>query len=237
MLKSNSQSEVDLKSPDFWVTCHISDLCLAVGLSMTKEPLSNRSYLKHVGLRATICAAMLQIAEIAPDSHLLIIDPFCGRNTIAAEMANGSNQTSSFWLCSDASLEQLIKSGENLSGLENGCDLVRANLCHESTFPYRSSIADLIITDLPFGKNHSIEFFSSSQETDKSKVSELFYARILTEFERILADSGTIIILVNSNEVGIFKRCLSDDIKLEIDSTNFVSLGETNAAIIKLIKR
>lgn len=231
--------EVDLRTPDFWLTCHLSDLCLAIGLPITKQPLSSRSYLKHVGLRATICSAMIQSINYNPFD--LIIDPFCGKGTIAAEMLfNIENRHDRpFWLCSDYSSTQLKETSENMSVFIENYDLIQANLSANSIFPYRNEIADIILSDFPFGKNHLIQYFSFDQ--DSSNKISLFYKKVLSEIDRILVKSGKALILINKNEIDSFKICFNNDkdkyfCNLELISLNIVSLGQTNGAFVKLVK-
>lgn len=228
--KANSNMDVDLNEPDFSVVCHLSNSCLAVGLPISRHPLSTRPYLRHVGLRATICSAMLQIADVANIQTTFIIDPFCGQSTISAEFMNTFPKP--FWIGSDSSIDQLNRSCDNLEKFSAFHDLIQANLCETSMFPYRSRIAELIISDLPFGKNHSIKYFSSGKD-HHSKLA-VFYTNVLKEFERILVKTGTVVLLVNSNELNIFKQCFGKLKELKIVSINLVSLGETGAAIVKL---
>lgn len=166
----------------------------------------------------------------------LILDPFCGKSTITAEMLFNNDEKQQFWFCSDSSWEQLEKSKDNLDRFVSGYELIRANLCEHSSLPYRSGIVDVIISDLPFGKNHSIEYFQDSSTGSNKLI--VFYRKVLAEFDRILDKSGNIVLLVNTSEINLFKECFKDNFlgNLELLSINQVSLGETNASIVKICK-
>lgn len=168
----------------------------------------------------------------------LILDPFCGKSTITAEMLFNNDEKQQFWFCSDSSWEQLEKSKDNLDRFVSGYELIRANLCEHSSLPYRSGIVDVIISDLPFGKNHSIEYFMVKDSSTGSNKLTVFYRKVLAEFDRILDKFGTIVLLVNSSEINLFKECFKDNFlgNLELLSINQVSLGETNASIVKICK-
>lgn len=235
--KSNPHLDVDLKNADFTLTCHLTDLCLIIGLPISKQPLSLRPYIKNVGLRSTICAAMIQLANLESSDckgYFLALDPFCGRSTIATEMLNSVNNV--FFVCSDFNFDQIEKSEENLKGLESKHSLVRANLCEQSIFPYNDGLFDLIITDLPFGKNHTVGFFSGKHIDSRTLF--IFYKKTLSEFIRLLCQKrGTMVLLVNSNEIAVFTEALNDlkHSTIRMTLTHAVSLGETNATIVKII--
>ena len=81
--------EPALDTFDLEIACHLSDACVAVGVPIGREPLAKRAYLRHVGLRSTTCAHMIQLARNDRSTEsspcLVVLDPFCGKSTIAAE--------------------------------------------------------------------------------------------------------------------------------------------------------
>lgn len=232
--------EVDLREPLLEFSCHLSETCLAFGLNVSKNSLSLRNYIKNVGLRSTICSSMLQLANFNNESFLIVIDPFCGKSTIMTEyFASNIDKKNLFFLGSDSNLEQIKFSEENLNYKEdnNLHDLILAKIRMNSIFPYRDRIANLIISDLPFGLKHP----RKSMQTEVKNESELFYEKVLSEFDRILVkECGCAVILINANETEIFEKAtnkLYEDksILLKIIEKHIVSLGETNACIYKLI--
>jgi 23S rRNA G2445 N2-methylase RlmL len=223
----NSHFEIDLKEPNFEIACHLSELCLAIGLPVSKSPISSRSYIKNVGLRSTICAVMLQLASIKPNS--LVLDPFCGKSTIFAEHFDCKNI---FYIGSDSNLDQLIASSSNLSS-QNSFNLIQTNIRDEyGRYPFRSGLFDYVVSDLPFGIQHKKEFFKSENDA--------FYESILIEFDRLLTKPGSVaVVLVNSNERLVFEEKLnslhkSNKVSLELVEKHVVSLGETSACLFKL---
>jgi len=69
----NQRFEFDEDEADFEVICHLTDKLVCVGVPISKITLSNRSYIRHVGLRSTICSMMLQAAFQDIDSNFTFI--------------------------------------------------------------------------------------------------------------------------------------------------------------------
>lgn len=226
----NPRFEIDLKEPNFEIACHLSELCLAIGLPVSKCPISNRSYIKNVGLRSTICAAMLQLADFKPNS--LVLDPFCGKSTILADYFE-SKRSGVFYIGSDSNMDQLESSLDNLSA-QTSFNLIQTNIRDEFGYPFRSGFFDCIISDLPFGIQHKKEFFKSGSNSD------MFYEAVLIEFDRLLVkQGGVVVVLVNSNERHVFEETLNGlnkakRVSLEFVEKHVVSLGETSACLFKL---
>lgn len=240
--------EVDLKEPNFEIICHLSEISLAIGIALTKKPLSVRNYIKHDGLRSTVCSDMVQSAlfdeilgDINEENITFILDPFCGKGCLINEwfstIFNINNQQIFFG--SDASLGQIECSMENVSFLETKskyCDLVLSNLHEKSIFPYRNNMIDLIISDLPFGSQHLKQFFTQSDTADGNEILEKFYSKLLNEFKRILINENAILILlINSNEVNIFENKVKELNRFEIKFKKNLSLGRTSAHLYKLV--
>lgn len=73
----NGHFEPNQENNDFEVICHLTDLALSIGMPISLKPLSNRSYIQHVGLRSTICSIMLQMADATREfTFILGIDKF-----------------------------------------------------------------------------------------------------------------------------------------------------------------
>ena len=240
-VNSEFNYEIDEIEPNIEVILHITNDCIACGIQLHRNSLALRSYIKHIGLRSTICAVMLQLAEIDKNKYKIYCDPFCGKGTIIIESRN-SFDFKSYFLLSDMSNEQINLCRENIEYSKfnsNNIDLL--NLCLKSTtsFPYRDHTIDVIITDLPFGKQHSIESFLSNESFNKNSV----YLKIINEFKRILIKSeGILVILINRYDMNIFENCIeisneSENIfkKLLIVQKQKLDLVETVATVYKII--
>jgi 23S rRNA G2445 N2-methylase RlmL len=234
--------ENSLESPDLIVTCHLTELCFIIGLALTKNSLSLRGYIRNVGLRSTICAAMIQIANLdrLEGDFTLILDPFCGKSTIQNEyleyLRSPRFEKHFFFICADGDAEQIERSRENLRKYETKkplYDFILNGKHANSSFSYRDKCVDLIITDLPFGKNHPIKYHHSNHGQ--------FYRKLLIEMDRLLArPDGVCVLLLNSNETNIFDQELKDLSEkglafFKMASKHPVSLGETNAHIYKIV--
>lgn len=172
-------------------------------------------------------------------SIIIISDPFCGKATILTEFLNNSSKRA-FSLASDACPGQIATAMENLSILNSShYNLIQSNLTKLSgSLPYRDHIFDLIVTDLPFEKNHAIQFFNSSTGLKQ----EIFYKCVLVEFNRLLdQENGVLVILVNYNEWNLFftvysQLRLNELITLKIESFAKLSLGQTTAQLVKFMR-
>ena len=121
--------------------------------------------------------------------------------------------------------------------LNHQCDLITSNLTQNlARLPYRDNIFDLIITDLPFEKNHPVKFFDSSEAELKSG---FFYRCVLEEFNRILdKKKGVLVVLINFDDITVFEKVYSEvlDGFLKIETTAKLSLGQTTAQMFKFTR-
>lgn len=228
----NSCFDQNLTDPDFVLSCHLSQVSLIIGIPVSKFTISNREKIKNIGLRSTICSALIQLSEIkCKSSAVLIFDPFCGKSTILCELILQHKDRKLFYISSDTDKTQLDLSVENFKSLSSEnvlADFLLINLSNKSKFPFRTGMFDSILTDLPFGQNHLIKYFENSTS---------FYTKILEEFNRILNDKGSCVILINSKEFKLFEELINKiNTNLKLVSNYPVSLGETNAVILKLTK-
>ncbi len=234
--RSEFENHTSDRDPDFILNCHLTDLCFILGLPLAKNSLSLRNYIKNVGLRSTVCAVMIQIAFKNIENYKIILDPFCGKGTIQNEFLEtikNKKNSCPFFLCSDMNFNQMDKAKENLYLYESESrfDFLLASVYENLELPYRNEFVDLIITDLPFGKNHKIENFNSQY---------CFYKKTLLEFNRLLTRPiGAAIILLNYNESKSFEKELNELrtqklIDLQILSKYSLSLGETSGQIYEL---
>ena len=256
---------LNLEEPNFEIIAHLSETCLAMGVQITPHSLSLRPYIRHVGLRSTICAIMIQLLEKDCDHHdgSIVLDPFCGKATIFAEYFGILNERSPhvvnrrrfFLMGSDLSPDQLVASAENLRDFDSSrYNLLQANLLKDSKLPYRDEIADVIVTDVPFGQSHHRDAFQEKPATagqilacEKLKLNSQrsFYTRLLIEFNRLLSKPhGFVVILMNSKEEHVFENVIEQELDEAAESSaryrfrtkakHRLSLGETNATLYKL---
>ena len=227
----NGRFQYSADQPDFEVICHLNDEYLAVGIPLHDKPLSKRSYLRHPALRSTTCAIMLQLADIKPNETTFILDPFCGASTILAEYLGSGRNANLVYISSDCDMNQLALANENLEHFPLNNNLICANLKDKSILPYRDNVFDIIISDLPFGQSHLISAAYQHRLND-------YFELIIGEFSRLLdSNIGQCIVLINKTHLGIFETiCLNSSYSFKIVSMNSLSLGETNAFLIKMSK-
>jgi 23S rRNA G2445 N2-methylase RlmL len=234
--------EINDTEPDIELILHITNDCIACGVQLNKESLAVRPYIKHVGLRSTICAIMLQLAELDTNTYKIVCDPFCGKGTIIMEFLGSSLNSSFYFLMSDVSNEQLKFCQENMRHLGSSLgNIDLLNFCLKSNvcLPYRDNSIDVIITDLPFGKQHSFDSFLSNESSSSTKS---FYMKIILEFKRIIVkNKGIISILINRYDMNVFEDCIEkanetefNFNKFKISQKHMLNLGETNATVYKL---
>lgn len=235
--------EIDTLNPNFEIILHISENCIALGLQLGKEPLSHRSYIKHVGLRSTTCAIMLQLAGLDENSFncgKIIYDPFCGKGTIFVEHLGSlkSDKIDNFYLMSDMSNEQLNLCVENFEFLNRvlcNVNLLKYNFKENIQFPFADNTIDVIISDLPFGKKHPFESFKSNKQDN-------FYFSVINEFKRlIIKNDGIVVLLINKNDMSLFEEAIEASNKIEnliefkVSRKHILSLGETIATAYKIV--
>jgi tRNA G10 N-methylase Trm11 len=236
---SNSNNfEISEIDPNFEIICHVTNDCIACGIQLHKNSLAIRSYVKHVGLRSTICAIMLQMADLETNKYKVVCDPFCGKGTIIAEYF-GSYANTCYFLMSDMSDDQIQFSQENTVYFSQNLDLLKICIKQNVHLPYIDQSVDIIITDLPFNKQHSIH--ESFRDESSPNHKENFYIKIINEFKRIIVkDEGIIIILINRNDMKLFEDSIkksnenNDVIKFKIIQVQKLDLGETPATVYKL---
>lgn len=218
----NLKFELDEQSAQFEIICHLNDKSLIMGIPLTPQPLSKRDYIHHLGLRSTTCAMMLQLADIKPNEFVL--DPFCGASTILSEYLGSKQSSNLFYISLDSDTNQLELSKMNLKDYNLNNNLINSML--KTSLPFKKHSFDLIISDLPFGLKHHL------MQTDLNE----FYKLIFYEFNRLLSFNGRCVLLINKNHVGIFEKELLNITSFNMVSNSALSLGETNAQLIKLNK-
>ena len=77
--------KADTRTPKYEVCVQLNNMSLTVGIPLSHKPLSQRSYVRHSGLRNTVAWIMNSLLDIRPGN--LVLDPMCGAGTLLIEGA------------------------------------------------------------------------------------------------------------------------------------------------------
>ncbi|XP_063071401.1 THUMP domain-containing protein 3 [Engraulis encrasicolus] len=149
--------KADMTKFDVEVLLNIHYNEMVVGIALTEESLHRRN-ITHFGpttLRSTLAYGMLRLCN--PQVSDVIIDPMCGTGAIPVE---GSIEWQhSFFMAGDNNDMAVSRTVNNVNHVQKrnqeagsaplSVDTVQWDLCH---LPMRTSSADIIVTDMPFGK-------------------------------------------------------------------------------------
>lgn len=185
-----------------YVQCN--ELHLLIGLAAGGASLSARPDIPQPGLRSTVAWAVARLALGEPartednicvagrqqrPSSLLVCDPLCGRGSLVLEAVRDWPAVQI--LAGDAALG--VDSGDLLrSALQNnlqavatargsGVDIAVQDV---RALPYRDGSIDVLLTDPPFGKQHS----------DRRSV-RVLYPQMLAEMRRVVVEDGVLCML------------------------------------------
>ncbi|CAD5123934.1 DgyrCDS12243 [Dimorphilus gyrociliatus] len=212
-IRQATNLKVNLKKPDVEVYVNVSPTDITIGFPLTKTPLSNRPYIKHIGLRSTVAHILCKLIEPKPED--VIIDPMCGYGTILCEMKNYIANTK----CSgyDINEDSIAKAVENAGEFDDlkfqRIDIKDLSLADDSV--------DGVVCDIPFGQKHL--------SVDEAK--ELL-PRILQTILKILKQEKLAAILLSPE---LRKSITSKEVNgctLTKISEDSLKLGETWAYII-----
>jgi len=162
-----------------------------VGLRIFDRPLSHRDYkIAHVpgALRPTVAAALIQVA--CPDgTHHRVWDPFCGSGTILCEAFLAGHQVYG----TDIDNEAVSAARDNLGTLDRSLwgRVELADSTETKTWK-RHTQADVIATNLPWGKQVSIKSKQNLYDAIYAGTGELLdrggrAVLLTTEAERVRA--------------------------------------------------
>lgn len=149
----------DMTKFDIEVLLNIHNNEVVVAIALTEESLHKRN-ITHFGpttLRSTLAYGMLRLCK--PQSSDIIIDPMCGTGAIPLEGA--MEWPCSYYMAGDNNELAINRTINNINHIHNkrhnkgstACglpiDTVQWDLCK---LPIRTASADIIVTDMPFGK-------------------------------------------------------------------------------------
>lgn len=145
--------KVKMKGFDIEVVANVDSEQVYFCLTLTRESLFKRN-ISHFGpttLRATICSALLSMADVKPGD--VVVDPMCGGGSIPIEGAMAYK--SGFYLAGDIHDKAYTRARQNATALEEETlksrqlDVVQWDVMK---IPLRMASVDVFVTDLPFGK-------------------------------------------------------------------------------------
>ncbi|XP_060610479.2 THUMP domain-containing protein 2 [Anolis sagrei] len=206
-LMKNFGWKADLRRPDIEIFVHLNDIYCIIGIPVFRLPLSNRAYIRTVGLRSTIAWAMVSLAEIKAGAFVL--DPTCGLGTILLEAAMEWPDVN--YLGADISDAQLQGAYTNIkeANLMDKIQLLKASV---TALPLPSESINVVLADIPFGKKFKIT-------KDMKLLPDVFQ-----ELERVLCAGGTLVLLLSRE----LYKCLSHGITSGPESENHISVEAAN---------
>ena len=174
---------VDLQDPHLEVFLHLNDNFLTVGLQVTKRPLSDRVYLRHIAVRSTVCCALCLAVDLKKEDILL--DPMCGAATILIEAVKQFHCISALGVDCDSSQLALAQTNLTTSSTHNQIDLILG----DSRCPLlRKELFDVALCDVPFGRK-----FGNAGEIHQ------LLTRVVNKIEAVLKPTGRIGILISEH--------------------------------------
>ncbi|XP_043204229.1 uncharacterized protein LOC122371720 [Amphibalanus amphitrite] len=153
--------KVQMKGYDLEVILDVDFDMVSVGLSLTPRALFYRNLAKTgpTSLRSTVCYGLLMMAK--PQPYEVVVDPMCGGGSISLEGAQAFPGT--FHICGDnypdAAPRVLLNREFSARQLSPTAQLPLDVLTWDCTrLPLRDGCADVIVSDLPFGKRLGSKF-------------------------------------------------------------------------------
>ncbi len=139
---------VDLQEPELEVFLHLNDNYLTVGLPVSKRPLSDRPYIKHIAVRSTVCCALCAAVDLT--SKDVLLDPMCGAATILVEAVRRFDCRAAFGVDNNPSQLEIAQQNLEASSTKDRIHLISADSSSSSWL--RGSHFDVVLCDVPFGR-------------------------------------------------------------------------------------
>lgn len=213
LLNSEPCFTVDLQKPDLDVFVHLNDIFLTIGLPVTKKPISERSYLKHIAVRSTVCCGMCMAIGLKPED--VVLDPMCGAATLLVEAVVQFKCNTCFGI--DIDVNQLEKAKFNIdtSKTNNQIHLITGNSAGQLL---RKKFVDVVLCDVPFGRKFG-------KQTDIKQL----LAKLVETIDSVVNAKGRVCILVSQQ----FQQTLLDFCKKWTLLNQYpVRLGTLEAVIL-----
>ena len=220
---------VSMKEFDIEVVITIDLAQIYVGIGLTKKSLFRRN-IKHFGpttLRATICASMLQLADIQPGD--IVVDPMCGGGSIPIEGALSYQK--GFHLAGDNHEKAIYRATENFKALSESLTEASGNeICNSlqadvlswdvTRIPLRDNSVDVFITDLPFGKR-------SGSKADN----RVLYPKIMNSMARVVKANTGRAVLLTQDKNSMFKSFGKFNKFWKINRQYYCNIGGLSALV------
>ncbi|EYC45812.1 hypothetical protein Y032_0416g1087 [Ancylostoma ceylanicum] len=178
----------DMKNFDMEVVLNIRNDTMLVMVALNKESLFKRNVCAFgpTTMRSTMCYCMTALAH--PSRGDVILDPMCGGGSIPLEAALAF--PGCLFFGADLHPKALERCYENLENckeqlLRCGSDVSFLS-CDAVDLPFRDSLVDAIVTDLPFGKKIG--------SVDDNRI---LYPRLLMEWERVVKPGGRLVVMTH----------------------------------------
>lgn len=155
-----------------------------IGVRVSKTALHDRSYRRSNlpgALKASVAAALVQLAQVTPGSTVL--DPCCGSGTILVEAA----LQGAIACGGDYNPNAVSAAQEN--GMAAGVTLP-VSQWDATALPIADHSIEYVISNLPWGRQVQVE-----------EALPLLYRRLFIEMHRVLAPSGKLVVLTNAPEM------------------------------------
>ncbi|XP_045127696.1 LOW QUALITY PROTEIN: uncharacterized protein LOC123514110 [Portunus trituberculatus] len=220
----------DCRQPLIDLYVNVTASHFIVGAALSPRPLSLRPYIPHLTLRSTISHLMATLSQVPPGATLL--DPMCGGASILLETA--MNFDLSHVIASDISRKQLEVAQCNLRTVPLPVTLLEADA---ERLPLQDCSIDTVLCDFPFGHKYKL--------TVENKQ---LLAGVLMEVERLLVCGGQAVFLLSPSQHQTLSQLMLGNTNasttthpsagdgLMLQESHLVSLGETTAYVVVLVK-
>ena len=225
---------VKMKGFDLDVLITIDITQVYVGISLTKESLFKRN-IEHFGpttLRATICASLLQLANIQPGE--IVVDPMCGGASIPIEGAIAFKQ--GFHIGGDNHDKAVTRSADNFKSLSDSLTKASNSSIYQqlpgdiiqwdvTKIPLRNNSVDVFVTDLPFGKR-------SGSKADN----RVLYPKIMNSMARVVKPSTGRAVVLTQDKTSMFKAQGKFNKFWKVNRQHYCNIGGL-AALVFIMSR
>ena len=183
------------------ITVDVNQIYIGIGLTHQSLFVRNIEHFGPTTLRATICASLLQLADIKTGD--VVVDPMCGGGSIPIEGAIAFKK--GFHVGGDNHEKAVLRANDNFKSLSE--TLSKASSCNYSKhlsgdilrwdvtkLPLRDNSIDVFVTDLPFGKR-------SGSKTDN----RVLYPKIMSSMARVVKPCTGRAVVLTQDKTSMFK--------------------------------
>ncbi len=172
---------------DIEVWGFLKDDTLTTCLRLTDNSFRQRSYRSEErsgSLRPTLAAALVALSHTGPGD--VFLDPMCGSGTIVAERI-GYGPFSHLYGCDlDQEAVRVTQRAVEACLRREKRDNVTIRQCDARRLDLDAGCIDTLVANLPWGKQYNLQ---------GQRPNERLYRQLLTEFDRVVTASGTMVLL------------------------------------------